>query len=315
MLIVGDRRVKLMEDSMRASGESLGDYKFIVSSDGTMRTSFPVLQDEIKRMNISSLQKITVVCGVEDMIISDYTSEGKRIMLTCPNKTSYEQTVRLQKHAEMFERKAHDILDEGIQIIWVVPHPVDVETHLRLNLMDSQKDLTLEQSRHARFLTRMLNDTFQQWEGLLRKNLDRLVLPWFIKFVSVTSAGSKKFTEFMKAIRMDVRNNITSASIQLLLPEAIVDGFDPSHESIMRVMTALQRLFDKSSPSSAYKNKENCSHTFHSKESPIESKLISPALSLATQSCPPEVSSVEVDSVEKSEECAARNDFEINKIQ
>ena len=88
MLIVGDQRVKLMEDSMIASGKSVMDYKFIVSSDGTMRTSFLGLQDELKTMNTSSLQKMTVVCGVEDMIRSEFTSEGKRVMLTCPNKNS-----------------------------------------------------------------------------------------------------------------------------------------------------------------------------------------------------------------------------------
>ena len=49
MLIVGDQRVKLMEDSMRASGESMLDYRFIVSSDGTIRTSFLEMQEELKK--------------------------------------------------------------------------------------------------------------------------------------------------------------------------------------------------------------------------------------------------------------------------
>ena len=112
-------------------------------------------------MNTSILKKITVVCGIEDMIKSDFTSEGKRIMLTYPNKNSYEQTIILQKHAEMFERKIYEVLDRTVQLIWVVPHLVDVETHLRSNLRYSQKDLTPEHVRHARFLTHMLNDTFQ----------------------------------------------------------------------------------------------------------------------------------------------------------
>ena len=76
----------------------------------------------------------------------------------------------------MFERKIYDILDRSIQLIWMVPHPVDIETYLRSNLRDSQKELTPEQVRHARFLTRMLNDTFQQWEVFLRKTSGSLSL-------------------------------------------------------------------------------------------------------------------------------------------
>ena len=314
MLIVGDRRVKLMEDSMRASGEAVLDYKFMVSSDGTMRTSFLTVQNELKLMNTSSLQKITVVCGIEDLIQSEYTSEGKRIMLTCPNKNSYEQTVRLQKHVEMFERKITDIIDKNVQLIWVVPHPVDIETYLRSNLRDSQKDLTPDQVRHARFLTRMLNDTFQQWEGTLRMTSGRLVVPWFTKFVSVTPFGSKKFTGFMKAIRAGYK--MPSVSIQPLLPEAVVDGFDPSPQSIMRVMSALQGLVNKSSQ---IKNKENFSqtlpHTNNSQESLVKDKLESPTSSHVAQSCPPETNSVEVTNVVKGEKCVTADESDIDEIQ
>ena len=210
----------------------------------------------------------------------------------------------------MFQKKIHEVLDRRVQFIWVVPHPLDVGTHLRSNLRDSQKDSTFEEVRHARFLTRMLNDTFQQWEGFLRKNSGRLVLLWFTKFVSVTSTGSKKFADFMKAVCAG--NKMPSVSIQPLLPEAVVDGFDPSHKSIMRVLSALRGLFDKPIPIDCSKNREKLSQTPHPKdspqESPVKNTLKSPASSLITQSCPPEVCSTEVDCEDKNKECTATND-------
>ena len=120
--------------------------------------------------------------------------------------------------------------------------------------------------------------------------------------MSVTSAGSKQIAVFMKAVRAG--NKMPYVLIQPLLPEAVVDGFDLSHKSIMRVMSALQGLINKPSPIALYKNKENLSQTLHptdsSQESLVKNKLKSPELSPITQSCPPEVSSTEVVCKEKN---------------
>ena len=114
----------------------------------------------------------------------------------------------------------------------------------------------------------------------------------------------------MKAVR--AADKVPSVSIQPLLPEAVVDGFDPSHKSIMRVMSALRGLINKPSPNHSFKNREKPSQTSHPKdshqESPVKNALKSPTSSLIIQSCPPEVSSTEVDRENKCKNCTATSD-------
>ena len=100
---------------------------------------------------------------------------------------------------------------------------MDVETYLRLNLKRARQKLPNDYIIQARFLTRLLNGTFQKWKSYSRQDVSRLVLPWFLKFVGVVPDGSQKFVTFMKAIRVGGRS--PSIKIEPLLPEAIPDGF------------------------------------------------------------------------------------------
>ena len=115
---------------------------------------------------------------------------------------------------------------------------MDVETYLRLNFKGPGQKLPNDYIIQARFLTKLLNGTFQNWESYLRLDVSRLVLPWFLKFVGVVPDGSQKFVTFMKAIHVGGR--IPSIKIEPLLPEAIPDGFYPSHELLMKVLKALK---------------------------------------------------------------------------
>ena len=88
----------------------------------------------------------------------------------------------------MFESKIRDLWND-VQAVWVVPHPVNVETYLRLNLKRTRQKLPNDIIQ-ARFLTKLLNGTFQKWESYLRQDY-RLVLPWFLKFIGVVPDGSQ----------------------------------------------------------------------------------------------------------------------------
>ena len=234
---MGDRRVEMMEESARRCGDRGMDFGFIRVKEGTIRACCEYLQQWIGSEDVIRPQKVVIVCGIEDIMSSETTDVGKRLVLQHPQKNEFEQALRLNKHVTMFEERVKDFWND-VQIVWVVPHPVDVETYLRLNLKGARQKLPKEYIIQARFLTRLLNGTFQKWESYLRQDVCRLVLPWFLKFVGVVPDGSKRFVTFMKAVRAGGRS--PSIDIEPLLPEAIPDGFYPSHVILMKVLKALK---------------------------------------------------------------------------
>ena len=236
-MVMGDRRVEMMEESMKRSGEEEMNFRFVRVEEGTIRACCDYLQQWASSGEVIKPHKVVLVCGIEDVMSYEYTEVGKRIILQHPQKNEFEQAMRLQKHVTLFEKKIKDLWSD-VQTVWVVPHPVDVETHLRLNLKRTGQKLPKEYILQARFLTRLLNGTFQKWESYLRQDVSRMVLPWFLKFVGVVPDGSKRFVTFMKAIRVGGRS--PSIKIEPLLPEAIPDGFYPSHDLIMKVLKALK---------------------------------------------------------------------------
>ena len=67
--MVEDQQVKLTEDSMKMSGGSVSDYKLIIkTSEGTIRTSFLEVKEFFGMVNISILEKKTIVYGINDII-------------------------------------------------------------------------------------------------------------------------------------------------------------------------------------------------------------------------------------------------------
>ena len=244
MLVVGDRRVMLMEESIKMSKDfelDFGSYfEFVRVTDGTIRSSFLEVEEIINKGDKSLPEKIVIVCGIDDVITSEFTTQGKRMLLNHPTKNETAQAMRLQKHVDMFEKRLTALVGDQIQVVWIIPHPVDVETHLRLNLKRSCPELPPDHVLHGRFLTKLLNGTFQKWEGYLRQHQSRIIVPWFIKFVSEVPGGSQKFSAFMKSVRASDR--CPNIAVQSLIPEAVPDGFNPSHSSIMKILKTLKGL-------------------------------------------------------------------------
>ena len=178
MLVVGDQRVMLMEKSVKMSKNDfdadLGSYfEFVRVTDGTIRSSFLEVEKIINKGDKSLPEKIVIVCGINDVITSEFTPQGKRMLLNHPSKNETAQAMRLQKHVEMFEKRLTELVGNQIQIVWLIPHPVDVETHLHLNLNYSCQELSSDYVLHGRFLTKLLNGIFQKWEGYLRQDQSR----------------------------------------------------------------------------------------------------------------------------------------------
>ena len=90
-------------------------------------------------------------------------------------------------------------------IVWVIPHPIDVETYVRVlqyqTINEPEGFIHPAVIFKARNLTKLMNGIFQSWEGILRKNIYQLVFPWFLVFVKVSNEGSKLFVNFMKQVR------------------------------------------------------------------------------------------------------------------
>ena len=126
------------------------------------------------------------------------------------------------------EEKIHSLWSE-VKIVWVIPHPIDMETFVKFHQYQSINNTTMGIHPNiifkARSLTKMMNGVFQAWEGVLRKDIDRLVFPWFLIFIKITNEGSKLFVNFMK----QVRTVSPKQEIMPLLPEAMEYILPGSH--------------------------------------------------------------------------------------
>ena len=239
MLIVGDERVGLMRDVMEGNGTSDPDFKFVEIKEGTIRLSFIELK-RLAQENKTCPTRIAIVCGIHDMVDMKFDSQGKTMTFIEPHKNVLDQTERLMRYVELFEAKIKKIWHHDFSIVWVMPHPVDVETHLRLNLRDAEQDLPLPIRLTARHMTKTMNGVFQYWENQMRKDSSRYIFPWFVKFLSVVDEGSKKFVTFMKAVR--AADRLPMVSVESLMPEALLDGLNPTHVTIIRLLSALKGI-------------------------------------------------------------------------
>ena len=115
------------------------------------------------------------------MVEMKFDSHGKMMSFIEPHKNVLDQTERLMRYVELFESKIRKIWHHDFSIVWVMPHPVDVETHLRLNLQDAEQELPLAIRLSARYMTKTMNGVFQYLECQMRKDSLRSIYPWFVK--------------------------------------------------------------------------------------------------------------------------------------
>ena len=74
----------------------------------------------------------------------------------------------------------------------------------------------------------------------MRKDSSRYIFPWFVKFISVVQDGSKKFVNFMRAVR--AADSLPTISVESLIPEATLDGLNPTPITIIRLLSALKGI-------------------------------------------------------------------------
>ena len=87
------------------------DFRFIKIKEGTIRACCENLQHCAAGEGIVRPQKIVLVCSIEDIMSTENTDLGKRIVLQHPQKYEFEQAIRLKKHVTLFESKIKDIWD------------------------------------------------------------------------------------------------------------------------------------------------------------------------------------------------------------
>ena len=85
-IMMGDRRVEMMEESMRRCGEQGMSFRFIRIKEGTIRACCEYLQQWANSEEVIRPHKVVLVCGIEDIISSENTEVGKRIILQHPQK-------------------------------------------------------------------------------------------------------------------------------------------------------------------------------------------------------------------------------------
>ena len=181
--------------------------------------------------------KVAVVCGINDALYTKYNHLGKTMELIKSDLSALELAEKMTKSVGLFEQKVADLWGD-VQVVWVVPHPVDIETYLQTHMFNSKYSLSPSDVKSARNLTKYLNQLFQVWEGTLRQNPFRCVFPWFLIFVSLVPDGSNQFVQFMKS----VRSAAPMTNISALLPVATCDGIRPTKKSVMQLLQSLNNL-------------------------------------------------------------------------
>ena len=219
IVIVGDSRVKKLEESLRADQFNMLKPVFLTWPGATLNKILDMLKNY--KNTVGGIPEMVVIVGMVGDVLAKERKPGQPYYKVQKNKiqgTEYPAVGGALRRREEVEKEIKCYWPD-VCTLWVLPYPVDIARYHRVKTNEElsrslEKDANLQSLQFNNYLS-CLDKTFQ-------KVRDEEVIPWFPIWKAIPAKTyPDEYYEFMNGIRAGRR-------VPSLYPEATLDGLNPN---------------------------------------------------------------------------------------